>query len=177
MRWRRLFRILALAAFGAAWAEDPLVPEGKAKVDILFTLPSYITWPKAGAMEDRSRPFNIGILGQSGLDLALIEACTTRKVRGKPVVVRYAQRVQDLMDCHLVFLRGSDAHRLPEVMEALRSQAVLTVADTAHFSANGVMVNLVLERRRIALVINPTVMKKAGLEASGPLLRLAQVVD
>lgn len=177
MRWRELFRILILATLAPAGAEDALVPEGKAKVDILFTLPSHIAWPKNRNMEDRSRPFSIGVLGQSGLDMALIEASTTRRVRGKPVVVRYAKRVQDLLDCHLVFLRSSDAHRLPEVLEVLHNRAVLTVADTAHYSASGVMVNLVLDRRHITMVINPGVMKKSGLEASGHLLRLAQVVD
>lgn len=177
MRWSTGFRVLALATLGWLQAEDPLVPESKAKVDILFTLPGYVTWPRGSSMDDRSRPFNIGVLGMSGLDAALIEASTTRKVRGKPVVVRYAQRAQDLVDCHMVFLRGSDSQRLPEVMDVLRNQAVLTVSDTAHFSASGVMVSLVLDRRRISLVVNPSIMKQAGLEASSSLLRLARVVE
>lgn len=177
MAWIRGAALVGLATLQAAEDPEVRVPEAKAKADILIALPGYVEWPREWGVEDRSKPFRIGILGPSSLEAHLHASAASRTIRGKPVEIRLARRVQELGDCHMVFIRDLDADRLPEILHQLKGRAVLTVGDSPTYASDGVMVNLVNVRKRIGLEVNLGVLRGNGLQASSQLLRLARIVE
>lgn len=171
--------MLALGLCAALRGEDPAprALEVEVKAQMLLTLPAYVFWPSTSGAPTEDATILIGMLGPADILEPLMEACLNRKVRGKRVVVKCAPHIQDLLDCHVIYLRSRDAERLQEVLKVLRNQSILTVGDTDFYCHAGVMVNMFLRQKRIAIEINLATMRRSRLEATPHLIRLARVVD
>lgn len=160
---------LALAApAAAAYAER--VPEYELKAALLYNLTHFVEWP-----EGRNRSFNVCIVGEDPFG-ALADALATKTVNGKPIAVRRAAVSPELKSCQILFVAASEADSLGPILEAVKGQPVLTVADADGSARRGAVVTLALEGPRIAFDIDATTARAAGLSISSKLLRLARTV-
>ncbi|MGD0553320.1 MAG: YfiR family protein [Sedimentisphaerales bacterium] len=85
-------------------------------------------------------------------------------------------QMETLKRCHLLFICPSEKKTVNEIIELVKNQGVLTVADTQEFLDAGGIVNFVIEDNKVRFDINLTASEKAGLKIRSQLLRLARKV-
>ena len=95
---------------------------------------------------------------------------------GRPIDVRRLDRLDEITDCHILFVSRGEVDRLDEIRRTLRGRSVLTVSDAEGFAERGGMIRFVTDRNRIRLRINLEAARTADLTLSSKLLRPAQIV-
>jgi hypothetical protein len=95
----------------------------------------------------------------------------------KAIIETFANRQFDILKkCHLLFICPSEKKYTKEIFDLIKSNGVLTVADTQGFLEAGGVVNFVIEDNKVRFDINLTASEKAGLKIRSQLLRLAKKV-
>ncbi len=174
---RRLARcLLAITLLGAAEARAAAPSrEYQLKAIFLFNFSQFVAWP-AGSLGDAQAPFVVGVLGNDPFGDYLDATVLGEKIGGHPMVVRRYRRVEDVGDCQVLFISGSEEGRLEGIIARLGGRNILTVGDAANFSRSGGMVRFVMEEGRIRLKIDVQAARSAGLTISSKLLRAAAIV-
>ncbi len=81
-----------------------------------------------------------------------------------------------LMQCHILYISASEADDMTALADSARAAGVLTIADTRGAARKGVMLELVLDDRRIAFEFNGAAARGAGVVLSSKVLRLARAI-
>jgi|SRR5437867_7579338 len=145
----------------------------------LHNFAKYTEWPKE-ALGDENAPFVLGILGKDpfGKDIEIIEG---KPIKGRKLKVKHFASVQEVKDCHLLFISSSETDRLPQILKALEKSSILTIAEAEGFLQQSGMINLVAEQKSpgsqsVAFEINRAAAEKVNLKLDTQLLKLAKRV-
>jgi hypothetical protein len=169
-----LAALLALAAASVVRAQAPPT-EYEVKAVFLFNFSQFVDWP-ATAFADDSSPLVIGVLGSDPFGPTLDEIVRGETVNGRPLVVRRYQSLDQVDDCHILFIDRSQEPRFETILAALKDRNVLTVGDFDGFAERGGMIRFVTVGNKIRLRINLAAAQDAKLMISSKLLRPAQIV-
>jgi YfiR/HmsC-like len=149
--------------------------EYEIKAAFLYNFAKFVEWPPS-VFTDSKQPFNICVLGSDPFGRSLDDAVLGKVVANHPVSLVRARQIQELPDCHILFIAGSQRSPLPEILGKLRGKNVLIVGETEDFASSGGTIQFVLEGNHIRFAINPDAAERAGLKISSKLLALAVVV-
>ena len=174
MRFTLAILILSLAGLHAQ--TSPYTPY-QHKALYLFNFAKYTEWPKE-AFTDDNAPFVLGILGQDPFksDIDIIKGKT---IKGRKLVVRKFNSVQEVTNCHLLFICSSEANNLRRIFQAVEHLNILTISEADGFIEQSGMINLVAEQKTagsqvVAFEINQAAAEKANLRLDTQLLKLAK---
>jgi len=106
----------------------------------------------------------------------LKDAVTDEKVNNHPLIVRYFNTIDEVKDCHILFINLPESNKLEEVIIGLKGKNILTVSDADAFLKQGGMIRFFTKDDKIQLQINPEAVKAADLTISSKLLRLAEII-
>lgn len=159
-----------LASGGAAAAHG--VPEADLKAAFVFNFAVFTEWPRASLAENA--PMQLCVDGASPM-LAALSQLTNKLVNGHRITVRPA--TPPLRSCHVLYLDRSDRARWHALKQELAGAAVLTVADDGAIGADGAVIAVALEDRRLGFHVDLAAARAAGLTLSSKLLRLARSVE
>lgn len=173
---RALAWCTVILGFTLVAAESQAADPALAKADIVCNIAKFVTWP-ASALGPATSPLVVTIVGEDELAIALATQLSAKSVSGRSVFVRFARRAKDVRGSHLVYVAGSEAAKVPEVLVELAGQPALTVADVDGFASHGGMVSFTQEQGRTRFQIHVKRAEAAGLKVSSRLLSLAQVVS
>ena len=173
--------LLALAFAGtrphAAVGVEAARADGRqVKAVFLVNFLSFTEWPAAKLPAAPSR-LVIAVLGDPAFAAVVEKSAAGRTVNRRPIVVEAVDTAEAAAGAHLVFIAGSQSHRLPTVLRALADASVLTVGDTDGFAQDGVAINLYTFDNRVRIEVNSTAAARAGVHLSASLLRLARIVE
>ena len=166
--WRALLSLALLSAGVAAWAQD--LPEYRLKAAFLYNFAAFTEWSA-----DLGGSLNLCIVGADPFG-AEIDALNGKKVGERSLVVQRKTTTESLKSCQIVFITTAANGHLPRVLDALRGQPALTVADTPGAVHQGVMLNMAVAQGRITFEANLVAARGARLNLSSKLLRLATEV-
>ena len=148
-------------------------PEYQVKAAFVYNFIRFVEWPLRGqggsAAEDTVR---LCVLGDPP-DKAAFAALDGQEIAGKRLFLAFLQEPGEIRDCQVLFLPSTVSNKLPEVLEVLQGQPVLTIGDTEGYAGRGVMINLYLDNKRVRFEINAETSGAAGLRISAKLLNLA----
>jgi YfiR/HmsC-like len=166
-----------LVVYGVLMATPALAAPTTSQVEavFLFNFSQFVDWP-AQAFPQPDSPIVIGVLGSDPFDGTLDEVVRGEMVKGRPLLVRRFQRVEQLTDCHILFISRSERPRLEPIVQMLKGRSILTVSDLDEFATQGGVIGFVLMDNKIRLRVNLQAAKEAGLTLSSKLLRPAQIV-
>jgi hypothetical protein len=156
----------------SAWSA-PTLPQLEAV--FLFNFSQFVEWPSQ-AFPDTRAPVVIGVLGSDPFGATLDEIVRGESVNGRALAVRRFQSVEEVNDCHILFIGRSETVRLREILQRLKGRSILTVGDMDDFARAGGMIRFLLVENKIRLRINVEAARAAGLTISSKLLRPAQIV-
>jgi len=144
---------------------------------------------RKGQDRDEKRPIRIGIIGRDPFKDAF-DPLKDKRVRGRTIEVKYFKglaelnagskeverhpKSDDIAKCDLLFTCRSERAHFDGVLEPVRTEPILTVADTEGFLEAGGIVNFVAEESNIRFEINTAAAKRAKLTIRSKLLRLAK---
>lgn len=150
--------------------------EAELKAAFLYNFIKFTEWP-AEEMANKKDPFIIGVLGKDPFGNALDRAVEGEAFQQKPIVVRRFSRMDESVgQSHVLFIGAAEEAHLVAVLKLLEGQAILTVGEMANFVERGGMIELTREGSKLAFEINVSVARRAGLNLSAQLLRLAKLV-
>jgi hypothetical protein len=150
-------------------------PEYQIKAVFLYNFTQFVEWPTS-AFTDPHEPFIIGVLGEDRFGKYLDETVSGEKINAHPLVVKRFQSVDDIKDCHMVFVSEPRAEEMSKIIDRLKGRNILTVSDASEFIKNGGMIKFFNDNDKIRIRINLDAAKQANLVISSKLLRLADVV-
>lgn len=166
--------LLVIGVFAALQPEARgQVSEYQLKAAFLANFAEFVTWPPT-AFSGSGAPIVIGILGDDPFGGTLDRAALAKIVGGRKIAIRRSPRAEDLKGCHIVFIAKSERARLAEILGSLETRNVLTVADVEQFTARGGAIGFVMAGDVVRFEINHGAAKRAGLEISSRLLKLAR---
>lgn len=165
--------LLAACSLAAGGAAAQAVPEYELKAAFIYNFALFVGWP-ADARKDG--PF---VLCVAGRDLfgAAFDPLEGKPVRSQKLVLRRIDGMQELGDCHMLYIAPAEEIRLDQILGLAAGRPILTIADTEGWHGRGVMINLAMRQGRLAFDINLDAARRAGLEMSSRLLRLAGSVS
>jgi uncharacterized protein DUF4154 len=173
----KLFAGTLLLAYAMLTAGPALAAPTTSEVEavFLFNFSQFVDWPPQ-AFPQPDSPIVIGVLGSDPFDGTLDDVVRGEMVKGRPLVVRRFQRVEQFTDCHILFISRSERPRLEPIVQMLKGRSILTVSDLDEFATRGGVIGFVLLDNKIRLRVNLQAAKDAGLTLSSKLLRPAQIV-
>lgn len=146
------------------------------KAEMVWNLAKFVQWPE-GVMSKGQGQLVVTILGEDELAATLASELSTRTVNGKPIFIRFAQRVQDVKGSHVLYIASTEMVHAEAILEALKGTPVLTLADAPGFAGRGGMVNFASSEGRVRFEIHMGHTEQSGLHISSRLLALAHVID
>jgi YfiR/HmsC-like len=172
---RYLIYILSttLAASPLLRAQPPA--EYALKAAVLYNVTKFVNWPP-GAFQNGSDPVNICVLGEDPFGDVLAEALNGKLHDDRSFVVRYLRNSSAASGCQVLFISASEQKRLRAILEEAPPQGTLTIGDTEDFAAQGGIVSLKLEDRKIRIQVNLAAAAKSRIRISSRLLSLAEIV-
>jgi hypothetical protein len=156
-------------------AQRSTVKEYQLKSVFLFNFAQFVDWP-AEAFPDATVPLSICVLGDDPFGAFLDETVRGEHVNGRSLVVRRYQQLDDVKNCHILFVSQSEREHLSTILSGLKGRHMLTVSDIATFAVQGGMIRFVTDKNRIRLSINVDAAKAADVTISSKLLRPAEIV-
>jgi hypothetical protein len=167
-----------LASLVCAFLAAPVAAEEEAtlaeyKAAFMYHFIDFVQWPE----EDSTASFKLGILGRSEVAKSLKGIAKKKSIGNRTLEVESYSAIEDIGDCHLLFITSRYADRLDEIRGALGNRNVLTVSDTPGLAREGVAINLTLVEDQLKFEINRSSLESAGLQASAQLLKLAILVE
>jgi len=166
LRYFAVALLLSLAAHGEQ------VPEYELKAEFLTRFATFIEWPPGA----ESRTFTIGVIGHNPFN-AYLEKLATRKIKNRPVSIRYINELSQIDGCDILFIASSEKSRLQAILGRTDSRPILTVADSNGFAAAGVLINFYTTADTVRFEINEGAVEKSGLKVSSKLFKLAKVIE
>ena len=172
------FVLLVLVFSTTATAQEAYIDrEAKIKSAYLYKFIRYVQWPDATMAADSQ--FVIGSVGGSSVDTYLAAIAKTRTAKGKKLVFRRVESVQQAKSCHVLFLPNhTDSQLRNTILKELHASPVLVVgeSDPVYLRLGGVITFNVVNNK-VRLRLSTTNASAKGLKVSSKLARLAEVID
>lgn len=162
---------LACALMLAPVANANDLPEYRLKAAFVYNFMLFTEWPADGGSS-----LNLCIHGKDPFGPE-IDGLQGKAAAGRSIVVHRKAVGESLKACHAVFIAPSAIEGLPRLLESLRNQPVLTVADSPGAMQKGVALNMNVAQGKVSFEANLLAARSAGLGLSSKLLRLATEVQ
>jgi hypothetical protein len=166
----RTVLLLLLSTFASRGASEL---ENELKAAFLYNFTKFVEWP-AEAFESTNAPIRFAVLGDEEFGARLKLLLKEKKAHGRSFEVQTITSGQDSKNFHIVFVPGLEARRALPVLEVTNKRAILTIGESDEFLGQGGIISLFFDEAQIAFEVNAEPAKKAGLEISSKLLRLAK---
>jgi hypothetical protein len=169
---------LEFSFLSAAQTSYPILEasEYQLKAAWLKMIAMFIEWPKSAGICDPSKPFIIGVVGESPLsrEINTFYINGAQQIKKKRVILQRVSDKEDLPLCHLLFIARSAKYRLSKIIAAVESLPILTISDTEGFADRGIHINFIIRHRNLWFEVNRNTLDKSGLLASHHLLKVAK---
>jgi hypothetical protein len=156
---------LALAACGQG------LPEYRLKAAFLYNFAAYTEWPA-----EVGGTLNVCIYGADPFGTEA-DSLSGKKAGLRTLAVHRSSQAEALKGCQIVFIANAGSEQVRHVLDVLRGQPVLTVADVPRGLQHGVALNINITQERVTFGANLRATRDARLELSSRLLRLATEVQ
>jgi hypothetical protein len=145
------------------------------KAAFLYNFAKFVEWPPE-KFASADAPLLICIVGENPFGGALA-TLSGKSVDRRPVEVRNIPTTTSLDPCHIVFLGRAEQDSFKPLLAKLARLPILTVSDIGDFTRSGGMIGLIEAEQRIRFSINLTAARRANLNLSSQLLKLATTVE
>jgi hypothetical protein len=146
------------------------------KAAYLYQFGRYVQWP-ADSFANAQAPLVIGVLGTDPFGNILEEIARTKRIEGRPIVIRRFATVAEYTACHILFVTASvSPEQKAAAIQKVQGTPTLVVGEEPGFAEHGGTVNFFLEENKIRFEINTEVAKQDQLKISSKLLSLAKII-
>lgn len=134
----------------------------------LYNFAKYIKWP-----QDPDK-YTIGALSDDETMEILQNTLKEKRVGGKEIVLKRIIKVEEVIECQIVYLSESNSKKLDQVKAISKEKSVLIVTEE-DLIKKGASISFVVEDDRLRFKLKKSALQDAGLIPSDGLLKLAIV--
>lgn len=171
--------ILSLAAFiifnyiSYSYAQNTS-NEYRIKAALIYKIMKMVSWPN-----EKNNPNGAWYLCFLGEDTFgnMLDSIEHRIVRKQKLILRRNVTLNEVEDCHLLFISRSEQNYLTQILSKIEQLPILTIGDVDKFAQQGGMINLLKKRGRIQIEINNRAAREANLRINPRFLTLASIVE
>lgn len=138
----------------------------------IYNFTKHIEWPA----EYRDGNFVIGVLGNSPIINELKTLASARNVSGQPMEVKKFTDVDDITQCHILYIPQDQSDEIGAVLEKVKDYNTLIVTDKKGLARAGSAINFLVDGSKQKFELNKSNATKYGLKVSSDLERLAIIV-
>ncbi|HUV04281.1 MAG TPA: YfiR family protein [Armatimonadota bacterium] len=149
--------------------------EYQVKAAYIYNFAKFVEWPSK-VFSNANSPIIIGVLGDDPFGDTLEQTIKDKTVNGRRLQVRRFDKTSDVGVCHMLFVSSSEKMRLSKALDRVKDSNVLTIGEMGGFARQGGMIGFTMEGNKVGFEINLERAKKAGLNVSSQLLKVAKVV-
>lgn len=153
------------------------VSEYDLKAVYLERFTRFVEWPAGSSIDDPANPFIICVVGKNEFGSRIEQISDTLKIRNKKIAVRYISHLNEIDECHLLFISGKTKQSLSDILAYTKDKPILTVSDTAGYGEQGVYINYFFENKRLRFEINQSAVQESKLKMSHMLLQRARILN
>ncbi len=170
------FILLAVMTFGNLEVNSQ-VDESTMKAVAVEKIVRFLEWPKGHPITKRESPFIIGTIGECPFGEKAAAIYENRKIKGLSVQVRTVSKLEEINQCHLLYITPVKPSELKQILAETRNQPILTFSNTQGYAEQGVLVNFYIENKKLRFEINEGEFHKAGITIDSLLLKVAKNVN
>jgi hypothetical protein len=167
--------IVASPAISARQPQRDVSPEYMIKAAYLLNFARLVEWPRE-AFAKVDSPVTIGIVGSDPFGDALELTVAGKRISNRSISVHRLQWSQDPRRCHIVFISSSDSGRIGELVTRVAGLPILIVGEADHLATRGATINFTIEDDRVRFEVNVDAARRARLNVSSQILRVAKIV-
>jgi hypothetical protein len=173
----------------AAQSDSAHDREHELKAAVIYKFVRYAEWPKSKFADGNE--IVVGLLTAYPFANAF-DPVKGRPIKNRKLVIKElgtfsqleklldpnepSKEVKALRQCHLLFICDSEKEHIGEILKAVEDCNVLTVGESENFIEAGGIINFIPEAEKPDFEVNLIAAKRAGLQISSKVLRLAQKV-
>jgi hypothetical protein len=121
--------------------------------------------------------FVIGVLEYPPLAAELTNISSSNRLAFRKVEVKEFMRVEDIRDCHILFIPAYKGKKLAEALTQIGDHPTLIVTNKPESARKGAGINFVLVGGKLKFEINSGAIEKRGLKVSSDLKGLGLLVN
>lgn len=150
--------------------------ESLVKAGYIEKFTHFVQWPESSNKSDSTAIFAITVIGENTLGHDLGELFSKTKIRNNKVRISYINSVNELHDCMILFISGSEKNNLDKILRFTTGKPILTISDSKGFGSYGVIINMFNDGNYIRYEINQSTLEKSGLKINSLLLNYAVIL-
>jgi hypothetical protein len=162
----KLFLFTIVLGLQSAQAQTHVYALRELQAAYIYNFAKYIKWPAD------SDQFVIGVYGDDELLLENFDMLNSKKVGGKPIVVKKIKSPEDILTCHIAYLPQSNSSKLEKLLRAAEGHHVLIVTEDDMIK-KGASISFTVINNALKFKLKESTLTAAGLTASQGLLKLA----
>ena len=143
--------------------------QAKLAAAYVFNFMKFTEWPATSSLAGLEVCFS----GAEDIRVALTEAVRDKSVGERRISVRAVAEAGGYSGCHVLYLDSSSSLKVP----SQSSEGLLTIGDSPTFTAGGGVIRLYVDNNRLRFIINIDHAKRARLQVSSNLLKLATRIE
>jgi hypothetical protein len=167
--------LAALAGVRTAPTQINSSSEYQVKAAFLFHFAQFVEWPEE-TFKDAGSPLTYCTIGDDPFHGSLDTVLGGKTIGSRPFRVHHFKQPREIKGCQVLFIGAEEKKVLPDILEGVKGNSVLTVGESEHFVRDGGMIGFLLEENRIRFEVNLETAEKAKLKVSSRLLALAKSV-
>ena len=157
------------------YANPTLTREHQLKAAFLFNFAKFVKWPSE-QNEEANAHLRFCVIGLNPISLALDQFIKDKTVQGRKPEIRNITDQNQLPGCQVLFISQTEQNSILNILSAVKGTGVLTVGETRDFIQRGGMIEFMIVENKLRFAINLEAAKRAQLEVSSQLLKLAIIV-
>jgi hypothetical protein len=139
---------------------------------LLYNFAKFTEWPALSA----GAPIAICVAADEVMAGAVAATVKGQQINGHPLTVSQPADAAAWHLCQILFIADAEARRLADALARIRTAPVLTVSDRRMFANSGGIIELYVEKGKMAFAINVDAAERAELRLSSRLLGVARIV-
>jgi hypothetical protein len=146
----------------------------KAYTLFVYNFMKYVEWPEAQSKGD----FVVGVYGESPIQKELQTLASSKKLKGRNIVVKSISKPEDVSACQLVYVPSSKSSAVKAFKEAIKDKPVLVVGEREGLAKKGAALSFVtMDDDALKFDINKKEIEQHQLKVASSLLSLGIVVN
>ncbi len=164
-----------IGVVSSVYASPVLTREYQLKAAYLFNFARFVKWPSEHN-EEANAHLRFCVIGLTPIGLALDQFIKDKTVQGRKPVIRHISHQNQLTGCEVLFISQSEQNSIIDILSVVEGAYILTVGETKDFIQRGGMIEFMIVENKLRFAINLEAAKRAHLEISSQLLKLAIIV-
>lgn len=140
----------------------------------VYNFMKYVEWPE----EESTGDFIIGLIGDSKIKEDLIVLANHKKLKGRKIVFKVFDKVEDITYCHLIYVSSSKSSSIKVINKKFASKPMLIVGEREESVYKGAALSfLTTDEDELKFDINKKEIESHKLKISSSLIKLGTLIN